>query len=131
MALAMAVSFLATPLLQAATLPRKAPEFTVFLPNKAQMPLNTYKGKTVVLAFISHDCSHCQSFTRVLNRVQKDYASQGLQGSNPRSEEGRARHARVRPFSPAAFPVGFNLQRRGRVPAASTETVPCRRGLHR
>lgn len=37
----------------AAVVPRPAPDFTVNLPGSGQLPLAKYKGKVVVLVFIS------------------------------------------------------------------------------
>ena len=109
LALAIAFSFCAAPWLPAATLPRKAPDFTIFLPNKAQMPLSTYKGKTVVLSFILTNCSHCQNFTRVLNKVQRDFGAQGVQVIESAVEEkAEANVPGFVRFLQTPFPVGFN-----------------------
>jgi protein-disulfide isomerase len=43
-----------------APLPRKSPEFTIVEPSGKQTLLSSYKGKVVVLEFISTSCPHCQ-----------------------------------------------------------------------
>lgn len=78
-ALILAFSLAAIPLLEAATLPRKAPEFAVTLPDGKQVLLSSLKGKGVALAFILTTCSHCQAYTRLLSKVQTDFGSKGLQ----------------------------------------------------
>ena len=64
---------------QAATIPRKAPPFAIQMNDGKQVQLGTYKGKVVVLAFILTTCPHCQAVTRVLNKLQPEYAPRGLQ----------------------------------------------------
>ena len=59
---------------QAATIPRKAPPFAIQMNDGKQVQLGTYKGKVVVLAFILTTCPHCQAVTRVLNKLQPEYA---------------------------------------------------------
>src|ERR1043166_8287059 len=63
----------------AATIPRKAPNFTVKMNNGKPLQLSEYKGKVVVLAFILTTCSHCQAATRILNKLQAEMGPRGLQ----------------------------------------------------
>jgi peroxiredoxin len=63
----------------AATVPRRSPEFVIHTPDGKQTLLSQYRGKAVVVAFVSTTCPHCQRLTRVLTGVQKDYASRGVQ----------------------------------------------------
>src|SRR5262245_19563697 len=78
-ALALVLSLCAAPLLSAAKIPRKAPDFKVFLPSKAELPLSTHHGKIVVLAFIMTKCDHCQNAVVRLSRIQNEFATQGVQ----------------------------------------------------
>jgi len=60
-------------------LPRKSPEFTILLPDGKQQLLSTYRGKVVVLAFMATWCPHCQEFSQVLTKIQKEMGPRGLQ----------------------------------------------------
>lgn len=62
-----------------AQIPRKAPEFVFKMTGGSQQLLSTYKGKTIVLAFLYTTCPHCQKTARVLSDVQKEYAAKGVQ----------------------------------------------------
>ncbi len=62
----------------AASLPRKAPEFVIKLPDGGQKLLSQYRGKVVVLEFLLTTCPHCKDTSRIMNRLQADYASRGL-----------------------------------------------------
>jgi peroxiredoxin len=75
----LALSFVSMSLSAQPATPRKAPEFTVVEPSGKQMLLSSYKGKVVVLAFISTACSHCQAECGVLNKLQGELGSKGLQ----------------------------------------------------
>jgi thiol-disulfide isomerase/thioredoxin len=66
--------------LTSATIPRPSPEFVVKLPTGRQLLLSSYRGKVVVLMFISTDCSHCQDTCRmIMEKLQKEYGSQDFQ----------------------------------------------------
>lgn len=62
-----------------ATLPRRSPEFAVKLTTGRQLLLSTYRGKVVVLMFVSTDCSHCQTTSQLMESIQKEYRPRGLQ----------------------------------------------------
>ena len=62
-----------------ATLPRKAPEFVIQSPDGTQTLLTSYKGKTVVMAFMFTTCPHCQNTAKVLSTVQNEYAKRNVQ----------------------------------------------------
>src|SRR5579883_3671528 len=104
--LALALAF-AT--LQAAELPRKAPEFTVNLLGGKQDPISSYKGKVLAVAFILTTCPHCQNTTQILIRAQKEFGARGFQVIESAVEVGAEGMVPrfIDQFSPP-FPVGFN-----------------------
>ena len=99
---------LALATLQAAELPRKAPEFTIHLLGGKQVELSSYRGKVVALAFILTTCPHCQNTTQILMRAQKDFARrfQVLESTVEVGGEGMLPRF-LDQFRPP-FPVGFN-----------------------
>src|SRR5690348_3757727 len=64
--------------LPAAQIPRPAGEFVLKGGGPEQL-LSSYKGKTIVLAFMYATCPHCQKTAGVLEQVQKEYAPKGVQ----------------------------------------------------
>ena len=62
----------------AGTLPRKAPEFVIKLPDGSQKLLSQYRGKVVVLEFLITTCPHCKEASRVMSRLQAEYGTRGL-----------------------------------------------------
>jgi len=58
--------------------PRKATYFAVRTDGKNYISLDKYAGKTVVVAFVLTDCSHCEVLTKDLNGIQKDYSARGV-----------------------------------------------------
>ena len=62
-----------------ATVPRPSPEYTVKLTTGQQLSLSSYRGKVVVLMFVSTDCSHCQETSQLMERIQKEYRPRGVQ----------------------------------------------------
>lgn len=65
--------------LNAASVPRKAPEFVIEMPGGKQTLLSSYRGKTVVLAFMFTTCAHCQKAAPQLANLQNEYGSKGVQ----------------------------------------------------
>jgi peroxiredoxin len=63
----LAVAALAQP-----TLPRKAGEFTITEPSGKQTLLSSYRGKVIVLAFISTECPHCQKECEMLTSLYQE-----------------------------------------------------------
>jgi len=63
----------------AAPLPRPSPNFAIHLTPAGQVSPTQYKGKVVVLAFISTTCPHCQHTTQVLSGLQRELGPRGLQ----------------------------------------------------
>lgn len=72
-------------------LPRKAPEFTITDPSGKESLLSSYRGKVVVLAFVHTTCPHCQAFSMVLEKLQKELGPKGFQAIdvawNPNAKE--------------------------------------------
>lgn len=97
-------------LLQAASqVPRPSPEFAINTLNGHQILLSQYRGKVVVLAFVLTYCSHCQSTTQILTRLQNEYGPRGFQvlGSAIEDMAKMALPDFIKRFQPS-FPVGFN-----------------------
>jgi peroxiredoxin len=65
--------------LMGATLPRKMGEFGFELPNGKQALLSQYKGKAILLSFFSSTCPHCQTASKFIEKLNKEYAPQGFQ----------------------------------------------------
>jgi peroxiredoxin len=93
----------------AAQLPRKAPEFVINTPDGKQLLLSSYRGKTVVLAFMFTTCTHCQHMAQVLSGVQKDYADKGVQVLGATFDPGAKTQTGVfnRIFA-TGFPCGYS-----------------------
>jgi peroxiredoxin len=90
-------------------IPRKAPEFVFQLKDAPAQLLSTYKGKTIVLAFLYTTCSHCQKTAGVLAQVQKEYEAKGVQVLAAVFDDGAAN--RVLEFHKSLglnFPVGVS-----------------------
>jgi peroxiredoxin len=89
--------------------PRKAPEFRIQTGPQKFIRLSQYTGKTVVLAFVLTDCTHCQATTKVLNDIQKDYAIRGVQVLETALDQAAPlRIADFRRVLKTVFPVGYN-----------------------
>ena len=65
--------------LMGATVPRKMGEFGFELPNGRQSLLSQYKGKTILLSFFSSTCPHCQSASKFIEKMSKEFGAQGFQ----------------------------------------------------
>jgi hypothetical protein len=91
--------------------PRKAADYGIQTAPEKYIWTNQYAGKTVVLAFILTDCSHCQFTTGILNAIQKDYADRGVQVLESAINPMSALHIPdfVAQFKPA-YPIGYNDQ---------------------
>jgi peroxiredoxin len=92
----------------AAPLPRQSPDFAIHLTPSGQVSPTQYKGKVVVLAFISTSCPHCQHTTQVLSGFQREYGPRGLQvlaaAFNPMANMLVPDF--IKQYQPA-FPVGY------------------------
>jgi peroxiredoxin len=58
---------------------RPAPAFTIEKTDGTKVPLSQYKGKVVLMVFMSPTCPHCQQLTPALNQLQSELGPQGLQ----------------------------------------------------
>jgi thiol-disulfide isomerase/thioredoxin len=101
--------FAADPAAGTAQVPRKAPELTIQLPGK-QLLLSNFKGYTVVLAFMSTTCPHCQHLATVMAGLQPEYAPKGIQmlGVVFNAEANTDLPNFSRAFARGAFPVGMS-----------------------
>lgn len=65
--------------LAAADVPRKAPAFSVSLPGNRQLSFSQYAGKVICVEFLYTTCPHCQHASQLMNKLQAEYGSKGLQ----------------------------------------------------
>jgi peroxiredoxin len=90
--------------------PRKAPEFTITEPSGKQTLLSSYKGKVVLLAFISTTCPHCQRASVVFTKLHKELGARGFQpigiAFNPEANPGSV-SAFIQQFG-VSFPIGYS-----------------------
>ena len=49
------------------------------MPTNKQLLLSSFRGKTVVMAFMFTTCPHCQKMAGILAQIQKEYADKGVQ----------------------------------------------------
>lgn len=70
---------LAVPALAIPPVPRQSKEFTFVDPSGKQTLLTGYKGKVVIIQFLFTWCQHCQAFSGVLTKLQKELAPKGVQ----------------------------------------------------
>ena len=99
-------------LAQEPQVPRKASELAIQTAPDKYIWLSQYSGKTSVVAFILTTCPHCQFTTGVLNHIQKDYASRGVQVLATAIDPMASLQIPdfEKKFSPA-FPLGYNDQK--------------------
>jgi peroxiredoxin len=91
--------------------PRKAPAFSLLRQDAAPLPLSHYRGKVVVLTFISELCSHCQALTVQLNPIAREFEPRGVQFLECAINDGAAEGLKefTMKFQPA-FPVGWGTR---------------------
>jgi len=89
--------------------PRPAGNFAVQTGPDKYIWLSEYSGKTVILAFILTDCTHCQFTTGLLNKIQHDFADRGVQvlASAIDSMSALKLPDFQKKFQPV-FPLGYN-----------------------
>lgn len=94
---------------QPGTVPRKSPPFSILRPGRAALPLESFRGKVVLLAFISTTCPHCQDLTRELGPLSKEYAARGVQFLECAFDDGAQTTVPgfIQQFQPP-FPVGYS-----------------------
>ena len=92
----------------AATVPRPAPDFSLNMTDGSKLPLTQFRGKVVVLAFISTTCPHCQTVTQLLSPIQREYGPKGVQVLACAMDPNGAQVVPgfIERFQPA-FPVGY------------------------
>lgn len=62
-----------------ADVPRRSPEFAFQLPNGKQVLLSQFRGKVVALEFLLTTCPHCQTCSKLLDQMYKEYGPRGFQ----------------------------------------------------
>ncbi len=79
--------------------------------DKTPITLASYRGKVVMLIFISTSCPHCQDFTRELIPIANEYAPRGVQilECAVNGDAAEAVPGFIQRFKPP-FPVGYNTQ---------------------
>ncbi len=85
-----ALLLLAAAVVSAQQVPRKATDFAIGMPDAKPQLLSSYKGKTIVFAFMFTTCTHCQHTAGVLAAIQKEYAGKGVQVLGATVNEGAA-----------------------------------------
>lgn len=90
-------------------LPRKSPEFTITEPSGKETLLSSYRGKVVVLAFVHTTCIHCQAFSQMLVKFQRELGPRGFQPIDVAWNDQAASlvNGFVRQFG-ISFPVGYS-----------------------
>jgi hypothetical protein len=98
--------------LEAANIPRKAPDFAIALSDGKQTSLSQYQGKVVTLIFILTTCPHCQGAVRCLAEDQNEFGPRGFQALGSAVEDAAKTNLPgfLRQFNPP-FPVGYNQLR--------------------
>jgi thiol-disulfide isomerase/thioredoxin len=91
-----------------AELPRAAGELKINFNEGKPVSLQDYRGKVVLMAFISTTCEHCQHTTGILTGLQKVYGPQGFQVLAADFNEGGEILIPdfIKKFAPS-FPVGY------------------------
>jgi thiol-disulfide isomerase/thioredoxin len=91
-----------------APVPRPAKEFICSDAAGKKIALSSYKGKVLVVQFLSTTCSHCQAFSQLLTKLQAEYGPKGFQAVGVAFNEADA--AMVRSYVEdhhIGIPVGF------------------------
>ena len=95
--------------LSAASVPRKAPAFSMSLADGSKVSLSQYRGKVVLMAYILTTCSHCQAVTGILSQLQTDLGPRGLQVLESAVEDDAQHHiADFTAHYKPSFPVGWS-----------------------
>jgi thiol-disulfide isomerase/thioredoxin len=89
--------------------PRKAPPLAINMPGGAAKPLNAYRGKIVLLAFLNYGCEHCEKFAGELNKIAREYGPRGVDVVGVVFEKDARDHAALfhQRFA-QEFPVGWS-----------------------
>ncbi len=90
--------------------PRKTPEFTIVEPSGQQTLLSSYKGKVVVVMFMSTTCPHCQRLSQVITKIHQELGPKGFQpigiAFNPEANPNTVA-AFIKQFG-VSFPIGYS-----------------------
>jgi peroxiredoxin len=78
-ALLLVLSLFTAGVTPAATVPRPTPEFGFEVAGGKQVLLSQYKGKVIMLGFYLTTCPHCKDTVKVIEKLYKEYGSQGFQ----------------------------------------------------
>jgi thiol-disulfide isomerase/thioredoxin len=95
-------------LLAKAPVPRPANEFISTDATGKKIALSSYKGKVLVVQFLSTTCTHCQAFSQMLTKFQAEYGPKGFQAIGVAFNEADA--AMVRNYVKdhhIGIPVGY------------------------
>ncbi len=63
----------------APVVPRPAKPLEIVEPSGKHDLLSSYKGKVVVVQFLSTTCPHCQAYSQLLTKLQGEYGPKGFQ----------------------------------------------------
>ena len=108
--------------------PRPSTEFTFVAPNGTQTLLSSFKGKVVVIQFLSTTCPHCQALSKVLNKMSSDmgpgvqFIGVAFNEATPAMAEAYARSEAVRipidyaPHETVLGYLGYSIMERLTVP---------------
>ena len=87
---------------------KPSPPLTIQRVGSPAVQLSQFRGKIVLLAFISTTCPHCQALTQMLSPIAREYEARGVQvvacAFNPNADQLVG--AFIQQFAPA-FPVGW------------------------
>ena len=91
------------------TTPRRSPEFAILKPGGGQLLLSAYRGKVVLVEFLSTTCPHCQHEAELVSKLYQEYAPRGFQAlgvafdtTDPAAVANFSRNFQVK------FPVGYS-----------------------
>jgi|SRR5579863_8399572 len=87
--------------------PRPAKQLDIVEPNGKHDLLSNYKGKVVVVQFLSTTCPHCQAYSQLLTKLQGEYGPKGFQALGAAFNEATPEMAKEYMAKYATgFPVG-------------------------
>jgi peroxiredoxin len=84
--------------------PRPAPELKIVEASGKTTMLSSFRGRVVLLAFISTQCGHCQAASRVFEQLSREFAGR-LQVAEVAFNEGADTAQFTKQFG-LSFPVG-------------------------
>jgi hypothetical protein len=91
-----------------AVTPRPLADMAIPVPNGKPISLKSYRGKVLLVAVISTDCTACIASIDILNRAQKDFGPQGFQVVAAAGDQNAQYMLEpfVQRYRPV-FPIGF------------------------